>query len=233
MIGQVIFLSAFFSVVAAIAATVTTAVVRTGRDHRARMAERLRWEHDFHDLPQRDRVCRHQLMGEFKQRTCKHRFDCRECETHAKLASSQPQTAAGSRMYHRGHTWVRTEEDGTVTVGLDDLVRRLVGVPDVLQLPAVGTQLEVNGTAWRMRKADAEVRVLSPVAGVVVETAGPESDWHLKVKLTDAGMAHLLRGAEVQPWIESETAKLNLLMLARRTSEAQWESVLAEMFLNP
>src|SRR4029453_18070462 len=135
--GHVIFLGAFFSVLVIIVITVATASIRAGRDRRSRKIERLRWEGDFHDLPERDRVCRHELTGEFQHRTCKLKFDCRECETHAKL-SAKSRLAAGERerMYHRGHACVTWAEDGTALVGLDDFGQQLVGLPDMLELPA-------------------------------------------------------------------------------------------------
>ncbi len=45
--------------------------------------------------------------------------------------------------------------------------------PDAVELPPPGTQLKANGTAFRVRKRGADVRVLSPVDGEVVETGGP------------------------------------------------------------
>ena len=42
------------------------------------------------------------------------------------------------RLYHRGHTWVRPETDGTLTVGLDDIARRLLGTPEKVELPGAG-----------------------------------------------------------------------------------------------
>jgi glycine cleavage system H protein len=257
--GHLIFLGVFFSVLIVIATTVVTASIRAGRDGHARTIENLRWQSSFHDLPARDRACRHELTGEFKQRTCKLKFDCRQCETHAKLVAKHP-VGPGEpsvfglhfpldRMYHRGHTWARTEEDGTITVGLDDLGRRLMGTPDVLELPAVGNRVEVNGTAWRMRKSGASVRVLSPVEGIVVDTGDPESGWYLKVRPTDTATTHLLRGAEVKVWIGRELEKLQLLMgeagagasladggvMVEDASlicpEDRWDSVLAGIFL--
>jgi hypothetical protein len=91
------------------------------------------------------------------------------------------------RFYHRGHTWARVEPDGTVTVGLDDLGQRLLGVPDAVDLPQPGARLSVNGTAFRVHKRDANVRVLSPVDGEVVETATPGADWYLRVKTPGQG----------------------------------------------
>ena len=85
------------------------------------------------------------------------------------------------RLYHRGHTWVRPEMDGTVTVGLDDFARRLVGTPDRIELPAPGSRLEVNGPAGRITAHGNEVRVLSPVDGTVVETRGEGAGFTLRV----------------------------------------------------
>ena len=41
----------------------------------------------------------------------------------------------GRPLYHRGHAWLKPEEDGTVTIGLDDLASRLVGKPDKRRAP--------------------------------------------------------------------------------------------------
>lgn len=262
--GHLIFLGVFFSVVIIIAGTVVMASIRAGRDGGAQNIEHLRWASTFHDLPERDRACRHELTGEFQRRTCKLEFGCCLCETHAKLAARQSQPVAAraggeedifglrfplDRLYHRGHTWARTEEDGTITVGLDDLGRRLVGIPDVLELPAAGSRVEVNGTAWRVVKSGASVRVLSPVEGIVVDTGDPESDWVLKVRPTDTTTTHLLRGAEIRVWIGRELEKLQLLMGSAGTGasladggvmvqdaslicpEDRWDGVLAGIFL--
>ena len=67
----------------------------------------------------------------------------------------------------------------------------------------------------------------------MVETAGPESDWHLKVRLTDTTTTHLLRGAEVEPWTARETQKLQLLKGGAGfiPDGDHWDRVLAGMFL--
>ena len=151
--GNVIFLGIFFSVVGVIGATITIAVLRSIKDFKFRRQELIRWESDFHDLPSAAKKCRHEFTGEFAHRTCDNGFDCRACATHAKLVEQSSEETMTSdskenehqkmfgfdmpldRMYHRGHTWVRPETDGTMTVGIDDLGSRLIGAPDAAELP--------------------------------------------------------------------------------------------------
>lgn len=263
--AHVIFLGAFYTVLVVVATTLVSAFLRAGRDLGARREESIRWHSDFDDLPPQDRVCRHVLTGEFRRRECPNAFDCRLCATHAKLIARHPAGAAPEaeeevfgmsfpldRFYHRGHTWVHPETDGTVTIGLDELGSRLVGTPDAIDLPQPGTAIHVNGTAFRMRKRDADVRVLSPVDGEVVATGSPERGWLLKVKPTAAGepaFRHLLRGAEIHPWLLREMERLQLALTAEGAApaladggvpvadiaasypKADWDAVCGEMFL--
>jgi len=261
--GSVIFLGAFYAVLTVVAATVLTAYVRARRDFRKRSADRIGWEADFHDLLARDRVCRHVLTGEFQSRECPHAFDCRECETHARLIEKHPLPAAADepeicgmhfpldRFYHRGHTWAHLEPDGSMTIGIDDLGRRLVPAPDAVDLPVPGTRLNANGTAFRVHKRDADIRLLSPVDGVVLETGGPGCGWYLRVKPAPLDVRHLLRGAEIRPWILREMERLHLALaqegiaptladggvpvadISAAYPNADWDAVCGEMFLEP
>jgi len=261
-----LFLGAFYTVLAVVAATVARAVLRSRSDLRAAQVDRIRWISDFHDLPARDRACRHVLTGEFQSRECPHAFDCRECETHPKLLAKHPASAVEEpeeeifgmsfpldRFYHRGHAWARPESDGTVTVGLDELGQRLLGTPDGIEFPAAGAQVRVNATAFRVKKRNADVRVLSPVDGEVLATGGPAKGWYLKLKPAGgvADLRHLLRGAEVKPWLMREMERLQLILslegaapaladggvpvadIAAGYPEADWDAVSGEMFLEP
>jgi hypothetical protein len=51
----------------------------------------------------------------------------------------------------------------------------------------------------------------SPVAGEVIETAGPEKDWLLRVNPAAQGeraFRHLLCGAEIRPWLLREMERV-------------------------
>jgi hypothetical protein len=156
------------------------------------------------------------------------------------------------RYYHRGHTWVRPEADGTVTFGLDALGQRLVGTPERLELPAVGAGLTVNGIGCRMHVGGNEVRVLAPVEGEVVAAHGGGADWTLSVRPSGAlDLRHLLAGDEVRGWVLREAERLEQVLglrevgraladggelvedLSRALPRAQFDAVLGEMFLEP
>ena len=266
-LGHIVFLGAFYLVLVTVVATLIAAALRSRRAIAEHRVEQVGWHADFHDLPARDCVCRHVLTGEFKSRECPNAFDCRKCETHAALIAHHPLHKAEKpeedlfgmafpldRYYHRGHTWVHPETDGTVTVGLDDLGSRLLGNPDAIDLPLPGAHVEVNGTAFRVRKRDADVRVLSPVEGEIVAAGGKDSAWYLKIRPAATGepaFRHLLRGAEIKPWILRELERLQLALsvpegaatladggvlvgdLAASCPKADWDAVCGEMFLEP
>jgi hypothetical protein len=264
-IASYIFLGAFYTVLVVVVTTLLNAFWRAHRDLSKGKAEDIRWHSDFHDLPAADRTCRHVLTGEFKSRECVRAFDCRECETHAKLVALHPPAAAAEdeifgmsfpldRMYHRGHTWARPETDGTVTVGLDELGTRLLGTPDAVDLPEPGSRIRANGTAFRVHRREADVRVLSPIDGEVIETGGVDRGYFLRVKpLTESfDMRHLLRGAEVKPWMMRELERLQLALtmegatvpsladggvpvsdIAAAYPKTDWDAVCGEMFLEP
>lgn len=266
MTGHIVFLGLFYAVLTAISATLGVCVFRSVRDFRGRRAEAIAWHSTFPDLPARERVCRHQFTGEFANRICDKAFDCRDCHTHAALVAKRPPEAAPApraeaavcgldfpldRLYHRGHAWAHPEPDGMVTVGLDALGTRLVADPEAVELPDVGTHILTNGAAWHVRKRGADVRILSPLDGEVVATGGPQDGWVLKVrpdgdKFDDR---HLLRGAEIRPWIARELERLQAALaptgqaptmvdggvpmddIAAAYPGADWDAVCAEIFL--
>ena len=256
--GHIIFLGAFFSVVTLVAITLARVWMRSLRDRTPQKEQQIRWHSDFHDLPSRMRQCRHELTGEVRQRSCPNEFDCRVCTEHPKFVRNTAAVMAEQdvqdcvagmvipldRLYHRGHTWVREEPDGTVSVGLDELGKRLVGNPECVEMPARGEQVLVNGAAFHVNG----VRVLSPVEGEVVESA-PLS---LRVRPA-AGFRtdHLLRGREVIAWMEKEIERLQLTLgggaigaaladggvlsadLEREKPDADWDAVRGLMLLEP
>jgi len=262
---HIIFLSLFFIVAAVILSTVSIALLRAYKAFRKRHHESIQWEADFEDLPTVARACRHQIAGEIACRTCNHEFDCRSCAVHltfldknapAVSPAGQEETLYGftmplDRYYHRGHTWVKYEGDGIYSIGLDDFGQRIVGTPDAVELPSVGSWLNANGNGWVIRKGKAALRVLSPIDGTVVQTGSEKHGWSLKVRGGDpeTETRHLLRGSEIKPWIMREFERLEMAVspagvgvsladggelvqdLWKQAPQVDWDGVWGEMFL--
>src|ERR1035441_6539821 len=89
-IATLVFMGAFYAVLAIVGATVITAVLRSRGLLRAKKAEKMRWHSDFKHLRAAERECRHNLAGEMPGRLCSHAFDCRECKTHATFIAKHP-----------------------------------------------------------------------------------------------------------------------------------------------
>lgn len=261
-LGHVLFLSLFFAVALTILVTVASAAWRTTREFRSDRAIDLWWRSQFAELPVSDRRCRHELAGRVLSRTCDNAFDCRHCEKYSQYAvlpatgniGSLSLDYADDRYYHRGHTWVKPGEDGTVTVGLDELAAHLVGTPDSVRLPETGQQLVVNQTAWRIKKNGREIEVRAPIEGTVVKVGGPKEGWYVKIRprldvREPATLRHLLRGPEVHGWMSRELERLQMQLRAPGTApaladggvlmpdlmnavpEADWDAVLTDTFL--
>ena len=76
------------------------------------------------------------------------------------------QIPAGVKL-HPGHTWARVEDDGVVTVGMDDFAQKLVG-PARVALPAIGARVAQGEAAFEVAAGNGSVPMLSPVEGTVV-----------------------------------------------------------------
>lgn len=124
---------------------------------------------------------------------------------------------------HPGHTWARVETDGVVTVGMDDFAQKLVGRPDSIELPPVGTHVAQGEKAWSLVVDSMSVPMLSPVDGEVVEVnpevlRSPEilrrdpygDGWLFKVRShrMAADTTNLLSGRLARAWMENALDKL-------------------------
>jgi glycine cleavage system H lipoate-binding protein len=260
--GHIIFLGVFYLVLLTAFVTLLRAALRTWRDFREGRAAQVMWHANFEDLPRSERACRHAFTGELAGRVCERGFACGGCETHARLYGSRmgmplPGVVDDSlgfvlpldRYYHRGHVWAKPEADGTFTLGLDEVARRVAARPDTVELPPVGTRLDENATAWALRVNGGVVRVKMPFAGVVL-AAADAGDWTLRVRpAAHTRFDHLLRGAEVVSWLHYELDRVHLAVSSAAAlpaladggapvadfpaacPQADWPSITAAMFL--
>lgn len=109
--------------------------------------------------------------------------------------------------YTATHEWVKTEADGTVTVGITDHAQEALGDIVFLELPKVGAHGAAGDQIAVIESVKAASDIYFPVAGEVVAinealTATPEqvnadafAAWMFKIKPTNAGDVDKLMSA--------------------------------------
>jgi glycine cleavage system H protein len=110
--------------------------------------------------------------------------------------------------YTASHEWIRTERDGTLTIGITDHAQDALGDLVFIELPAIGRTLAAGETCAVVESVKAASDIYAPVAGSVVAqneavVAAPEnvnadaySNWLFKIKPANAGdVAKLLDAA--------------------------------------
>src|SRR3954464_10989392 len=101
--------------------------------------------------------------------------------------------------YAKSHEWVRTEADGTVTVGITDYAQNSLGDITYVQTPKVGAVLKAGETFGVVESVKAASDLYAPIAGTVTAVnaalnSAPETvnkapyaeGWMLKMKPADA-----------------------------------------------
>ncbi len=71
--------------------------------------------------------------------------------------------------YAKSHEWVRTEADGSLTVGITDHAQELLGDMVFVELPEVGAELGEGDECCVVESVKAASDVYAPVAGSVTE----------------------------------------------------------------
>ena len=110
--------------------------------------------------------------------------------------------------YTESHEWVRSEPDGTLTVGITDHAQAALGDLVFLELPKVGRTLKAREACAVVESVKAASDVYAPVAGEVVAVnealdGAPEkvnedafAAWLFKLNPTDPGATASLLDAE-------------------------------------
>ncbi|MBM2839853.1 MAG: glycine cleavage H-protein [Bacteroidetes bacterium] len=68
------------------------------------------------------------------------------------------------------HTWLRTNKDGTVTIGLDEFLSRLVGKVEKVSIPCAGDIIAPEVADIAMGVQGHSLRVAPPMSGDVIES---------------------------------------------------------------
>ena len=110
--------------------------------------------------------------------------------------------------YTASHEWVRTETDGTLTVGITEYAQDALGDIVFVELPKVGKQFTAGDDAAVVESVKAASDIYAPVTGEVIEVNQAVADapdsinsdafgaWLFKLKPTDADATAALLDAD-------------------------------------
>ncbi|MBE2260334.1 MAG: glycine cleavage system protein GcvH [Candidatus Accumulibacter sp.] len=118
--------------------------------------------------------------------------------------------------YTRNHEWIRSEADGTITVGITDHAQELLGDLVFVELPEVGAEFAADQEAAVVESVKAASDVYAPVAGSVVEVnqatvdapevvnQDPYAAWLFRLRpAATADLAALLDAAAYQQLVDA------------------------------
>ena len=110
--------------------------------------------------------------------------------------------------YTESHEWVRTEADGTLTIGITDHAQEALGDVVFLELPTSGRQVEAGAAVAVVESVKAASDIYAPLSGEIVAAndaladapeqvnADPYGAWLFKMKASDAGATAQLLDAD-------------------------------------
>lgn len=119
--------------------------------------------------------------------------------------------------YTASHEWVKTEADGSITVGITNHAQELLGDMVFVEAPEVGRKLKAKEECAVVESVKAAADVYAPVSGTVTAANGeldgtpeainrePYGAWIFKLKPDNAAdVAALLDAAAYQAVVDSE-----------------------------
>jgi glycine cleavage system H protein len=119
--------------------------------------------------------------------------------------------------YTASHEWIKTEADGTITVGITHHAQELLGDMVFVEAPAVGRKLKAKEECAVVESVKAASDVYAPVSGEVTAAnsaldsspeainSDPYGSWMFKMKPDNAAdVAALMDAAAYQAHVDSE-----------------------------
>lgn len=110
--------------------------------------------------------------------------------------------------YAESHEWIRTEADGSLTVGISDHAQEALGDIVFVDLPEAGRQVTAGEAIAVVESVKAASDIYAPVSGEVIESNAdlastpdsvngkPYDAWLFKIKPSDTASTEKLLSAE-------------------------------------
>ena len=130
---------------------------------------------------------------------------------------SNPANLPNNLKYTASHEWVKTEADGTISIGITQHAQELLGDMVFVESPMVGRKLKAKEECAVVESVKAAADIYAPVNGAVVAVnseldstpeainADPYAAWMFKMKPDNvADVAALMDAKAYQAVVDSE-----------------------------
>jgi len=211
---------------------------QAGKSPKGRKIKIVSWKEKFNSMPVSKRPCIHHMKGRIEFRSCTNEYSCGNCDfdqyfndqfsVHAVINPVNELNVSGFSVpqgyyFHKGHTWVKIEENSSVRIGLDDFALRLMGPLDNIEAPLMGKQITRDKGSIFVKRGGHRATMLSPVSGVVMAinpelreggslaNSSPYSDgWVMKVQPDNLreDIKHLMINQETDKFIKEQVDML-------------------------
>mgnify|MGYP003471302771 CR=1 FL=1 len=119
----------------------------------------------------------------------------------------------------KGHTWLRKNNDGLVSIGIDEFGTTALGTLSILNCAALGRELKRGETIFEGAYGNKRVKFLSPINGIVKSVnenalgkkiSNPYETWGVQIVSDDFSnnKEMFVTGKEAFNWIKKESIKL-------------------------
>jgi len=141
------------------------------------------WKEKLNSMPLSKKPCIHHMKGRIEFRSCTNEYRCGNCDfdqyfndqysVHAVINPVSVLNVSGFNVpqgyyFHRGHTWVKMEDDSSVRVGIDDFALRLMGPLDNIEAPLMGKKVMRDEASIFVKRGEHRAAIQSPISGVVM-----------------------------------------------------------------
>ncbi len=108
--------------------------------------------------------------------------------------------------FHKDHSWVRLEPDGTARIGMTEFYSRMAGDTTYADLPEAGDEVEQDQTMGKLQSSKWVGKLIAPISGEIIAINETLEDDFMLINRDPYASGWIAR---VQPvdW-EAESAKL-------------------------
>ena len=121
--------------------------------------------------------------------------------------------------FSKGHTWLKTNNDGLISIGIDEFGMMALGALSIFNCTPAGTELKRGEIIFEGAYGNKKVKFLSPINGIIKSVnenilgkkiSNPYETWGVQIDSDNFSdnKKMFLSGKEASNWIKKESIKL-------------------------